>query len=74
MFAEYDVPIDISYRDGDELPEYVREPILRHRLEFQAMRVESCPEYFDEGLEIFKFRSKEFPGITSYSGNNPDII
>lgn len=74
MFAEYDVPIDISYRAPDDLPEYIREPILRHRLEFQAMRVESCPEYYDDGLVIFKFQSKEFPKITSFSGNNPDII
>ncbi len=74
MFAEYDVPFDISYRDADELPEYIREPILRHRLEFQVMCVESCPEYYDDGLVIFKFQSKEFPIITAFSGNNPDYI
>ena len=44
-----------------------------HKLEYEVMKVSSCKEYFDEELEIFKFQSKEFPAITYYTGNNPNV-
>ena len=70
----YGVPVDISYRNAGELPEYIRGDILRYRLEFQAMRVDSCPVYFDDGFVVFMFGSKEYPQVVSYSGNNPNVI
>lgn len=37
-------------------------------------RVPSSKEYFDKGLEIFEFQSKECPTLIRYTGNNPNVI
>lgn len=74
MQRAYDEKIEITYHNPTEIPEYIQKDIMRYQLEFWASRVSSCKEYFDEGLEIFEFQSKEFPAIIRYTGNNPDII
>lgn len=45
-----------------------------YKLEFWVARVNSCEEYFDKELEIFKFQSEEFPQITRYTENNPNRV
>lgn len=65
--------LEITYRNPTKIPKYILKVITIHKLEYEVMRVSSCREYFDEELEIFKFQSKEFPAITRYTGNNPNI-
>lgn len=69
----YNEKLEITYRRPDEIPKYIRKEILLYKLEFEAMRTASCKEYFDEGLEIFAFQSKEFPSMIRYTGNNPNV-
>ena len=68
------VSLEISYKYIYTLPEYIKEDIVFNKMEFYVMRVELSKRMFDIGLEIFKFQSKEYPEITCYSGNNPQII
>lgn len=74
MQRTYNEKIEITYHDPTEIPKYIQKDIILYKLEFWAARVSSCKEYFDKGLEIFEFQSKEFPAIIRYTGNNPDII
>lgn len=69
----YGEKVDITYRNPTEIPKYILNDIIFHKLEFEVMRVASCREYFDKELEIFKFQSKDFPVIIRYTGNNPKI-
>lgn len=69
-----DVKIEISYLNSMELPKYIQKEMVKNKLEFLVMKENSCEEYFDNGLEIFKFQSKEYPEIVRFSGNNPNII
>ena len=66
--------IGISYLDFVELPKYIRKEIVYNKLEFWVMKVDSCEEYFDDNLAIFKFQSKEYSEIVRFSGNNPNVI
>ena len=66
--------LTISYRRPGELPIYVRDEIVRHRLTYCVEIPFSYPEKFDEGLVVFKFWAKEYPDIVRYSGNNPNIF
>lgn len=74
MGRTYNRKIEITYRNPTEIPKYIQKDIMFYKLEFWVMRVSSCKEYFDKGLEIFKFQSKEFSEIIRYTGNNPSII
>lgn len=65
--------LTISYRQPDELPDYVKNDIILHKLTYCVEIPSECPEKFDEGLVVFKFWAKEYPEIVRYSGNNPDI-
>lgn len=65
--------LTISYKQPNELPLYVRDEIVLHRLTYCVEIPSSCPEKFDEGLIVFKFWAKEYPDIVRYSGNNPNI-
>ena len=65
---------EISYQKPEDIPPYIRTIIIRFRLEFYVSKVSSCCEKFDSGFEVFKFESKEFPKITRFSGNNPNVI
>ena len=53
--------LEITYRNPTEIPKYILKDITTYKLEFEVMRTRSCREYFDKGLDIFKFQSKEFP-------------
>ncbi len=66
--------LQISSKDEDIIPEYIKDVIVNNHLIFCVKIIDSCEEAFDEGLVIFKFYSEEFPEIISYSGNNPNII
>lgn len=70
MRQQYNEKLEISYRNPTEIPKYIQKDITIYRLEFEVMRVNSCIEYFDKELEIFKFQSKEFPVIVRYTGNS----
>lgn len=70
MRQQYNEKLEISYRNPTEIPKYIQKNITIYRLEFEVMRVNSCIEYFDKELEIFKFQSKEFPVIVRYTGNS----
>ncbi len=65
--------LTISYRQPDELPIYVRDEIILHKLTYCVGISDDCPEKFDDGLIIFKFWAKEYPDIVRYSGNNPNV-
>lgn len=65
--------LEITYRNPTEIPKYILKDITLYKLEFEVMRINSCREYFDKELEIFKFQSKEFPAIIRYTGNNPNV-
>lgn len=65
--------LTISYRQPDELPEYVKNDILLHKLTYCVEIPSECPEKFDEGLVAFKFWAKEYPEIVRYTGNNPSV-
>lgn len=66
--------LEISFNAPLQLPQYIREDIVKNELTFYVRVVKECPEEFDEGLVIFKFWAKEYPEICSYSGNNPDVL
>jgi len=66
--------LDISFHDGNNLPNYIRDVIVKNKLIFCVQKVEECPEAFDENLIIFKFWAKKYADIYRYSGNNPNII
>lgn len=72
--AQYEEEFIISYSNSDELPKYVKNAIVDHKLEFGVMKVKNCPEYFDEGLVIFKFYPLEYPKLKRFSGNNLNVI
>lgn len=65
--------LQLSSKDKDIIPEYIRDIILDNDLRFYIQIVDSCEEQFDEGLVIFRFCSAEFSEIAAYSGNNPEI-
>lgn len=65
--------LTISYKRPDELPIYVRDEIILHKLTYCVEKSSDCPEKFDDGLVIFKFWAKEYPDIVRYSGNNSNI-
>lgn len=65
--------LEISYEDKDKLPEYIRNVVVENKLIFNVQIVNECDEKYDDELVVFKFWSKEFPHITSYSGNNPNM-
>ena len=67
------IEIRITYHEPDDLPKYIQKDIVNYKLEFGVMKVKSCKEHFDEGLEIFKFQSKEYPVIVRFTGNNASI-
>lgn len=64
----------ISAERAEELPAYIRDEIILHGLTYYVCLADDCPEEFDDGLVVFKFRTKEYPDIVRYSGNNPKII
>ena len=66
--------LEISYRNAQEIPEYVRDIMVTNKLTFLVSRVNKCEEYFDNSLVIFKFWAKEFSEICSFSGNNPKVF
>lgn len=66
--------LTISAERAEELPAYIRDEIVTHRLTYCVGLAEDCPEEFDDGLVVFKFIAKEYPDIVRYSGNNPKII
>lgn len=70
MRQQYNEKLEISYRNPTAIPKYIQKDITIYKLEFEVMRVNSCREYFDKELEIFKFQSKEFPVIVRYTGNS----
>ena len=70
----YNVKIEISFRKLDELPQYIQKDICCYKLEFWVMKVKQCQVPFDKELEVFKFQSKEYPKIVSFSGNNLNIL
>lgn len=69
----YNEKFEITYRNPTEIPKYILKDVILYKLEFEVMRINSCREYFDKELEIFKFQSKEFPAIIRYTGNNPNV-
>ena len=70
MQQSINTKIEITYRNSCEIPKYIKEDMIRYRLEFWVMRVRSCKEYFDENLIIFKFQSKDYSSIIRFTGNN----
>lgn len=70
----YEKPISVSSVDQDKLPEYIRTEIVSKNLQFYVVKTLKSEEHFDDGLIIFKFYSAEFPQISSYSGNNPNVM
>lgn len=66
--------IEISYVMPLEIPESIKKETVNNKLKFSIMRVNSCEEHFDDGLEIFKFQSKEYPEIVRFTGNNPNVL
>ena len=73
MRQSYNEKLEITYRNPIEIPEHIRKDVTINKLEFEVMRINSCEEYFDKELEVFKFQSKEFPTIIRYTGNNPRV-
>ena len=63
----------INKESSIPLPSYIKHPIIQYNLQYIVCIVETCPEYFDEGLIIFQFSPKMFPNVKRYSGNNPDV-
>lgn len=74
MGQAYNEKVAITYRNPVEIPKYIQKDIILHKLEFWMERVPSSKEYFDKGLEIFEFQSKECPTLIRYTGNNPNVI
>lgn len=73
--SSLEVKLEVSYRSLSNIPIYIQDIFSIHKLEFLVSKVSSSPsEHFDEGLIIFKFESKEYPKITRFSGNNPNIV
>ena len=72
--SSYNVEYNLTYKKPQLIPKYIRKEICENRLEFSVLKVKFCPEYFDDGLVIFEFKSKEFPNIIRYSGNNKNVI
>ncbi len=66
--------LEISCNSCLELPIYIRNDVLLNNLVFCVEVVDDCPETFDEGMVIFKFYSKDYPEVCSYSGNNPEVV
>ena len=73
MRQSYNEKLEITYRNPIEITEHIRKDVTINKLEFEVMRINSCEEYFDKELEVFKFQSKEFPTIIRYTGNNPRV-
>ena len=65
--------LEISDENEINLPDYVKETIVKNKLTFCVQIVKDCPEEFEEGLVIFKFWAKDYPEICAYSGNNPNV-
>jgi len=65
--------LNINKESKIPIPTYIERPIFQYNLQYIVCVVESCPEYFDEGLIIFQFSPKNFPNVKRYSGNNPDV-
>jgi hypothetical protein len=62
-------PINID--NANILPEEVLNLLRRYRMSYNVWRAEKTP---DNLYEIFEFQSEEFPTITDYSLNNPNVI
>ncbi|WP_160680641.1 hypothetical protein [Clostridium sp. C8-1-8] len=68
--SEYDEAFTLSVETKNELPKYLKSLFIRYKLRYDICKVKNCPEPFDEGLVIFKIKSKEFNTLVRYSGNN----
>lgn len=66
--------LTISAERAEELPAYIKDEIVTHRLTYCVGLAEDCPEEFDDGLIVFEFRAEEYPDIVRYSGNNPGVL
>lgn len=66
--------LEINYKNLLQLPNYIRDDIVINELTFCVKTVKNCLEEFDKGLIIFKFWSKEYTDVCSYSGNNPNVL
>lgn len=70
----YDEKFLITYKVISEIPQYLKNPLEQHKLEYFVSKVRDCPEKFDNDLIIFKFEAKEFSDLVMYSGNNPKVL
>ena len=61
-------------RNCADLPPYVEPYFRKYNLMYTVCVDEKCPEFFGEGLVIFKFAPKQFKDVCFYSGNNPQVI
>lgn len=68
-----DTILEISSNESLLIPEYVKEDVINNKLEFCVKKVDGSEIKFDEGLIAFKFWSKEYPDVVSYSGNNQNV-
>lgn len=73
IFVSSKTPISISGADGNDLPEYVRDDIIRNDLSFTVQVVDECDADFDEGMIVFRFSAEEYPDVVAFSGNNPAV-
>ena len=74
LTKELNEKIEITYHSLEELPCYIKDEIQKYKLKFWVEMVSSSNEYFEEGMVIFKFTSKEYPQVFRYTGNNLDIV
>ncbi|HEY0465392.1 MAG TPA: hypothetical protein VGC79_14355 [Polyangiaceae bacterium] len=67
--------LDVDNLNG--VPVRIANAIRRRNLRYDVTKVpanEAEPWLSEGGLVVFRFRAREFPSVTSYSGNSPTII
>lgn len=72
--SDYEEGYLLSIENKNDIPQYLAKIFNMYNLKYIVTKVKSCPEYFDEGLVVFKVNSKDFPNLVRYSGNNNNRI
>lgn len=68
--SQYNEFFLVTYERISEVPIYLRAAFSRYKLKYKISKVKSSPEYFDEGLIIFKIEAADYEKLVRYSGNN----
>lgn len=77
LLGQFNEPYVLDALHTAELPAELSKSIRDHRLQFEIAKVPACEaeSWLSEGgMMIFRYRSREFPSVVAYSGNNPEVL